>query len=325
MKMTRLQGRVLASGIELVLGPVALEDGGVLLVEARAGRLIHLLPNGERRTVAQVSGRLTGAALGPNGYCYIGSSGGADWRTEKGKADCIHLGADHGGGCIQKVDLGTGVVEALYTHCQGIPLSEPRDIVFDDQDGFWFIDIKKKLNERHASSCLYYAHGDGSSIRRVADDLHATGGLGLSPDGRTLYATEAQTGRLWGYSIGAPGELSQKRRLFAGSGQLMHFPSNNPRHGSLAVEENGNVCIASPVEGGISVFSEQGRLLEFHMTPETCCTDICFGGPNSQTAYITLFSGRQVLAVSWPRPGLNLYKHSVTRHSYEKHPVPLIS
>lgn len=325
MKMTRLQGRILTSELEFPLGPVALEDASVLVVEAQAGRLTRLLPNGERQTLAEVGGRPSGAALGPNGHCYIGNNGGSGWRTERGDTGWVSPVTGDNGGSIQKVDLTTGAVETLYTHCQGIPLHEPRNIVFDDQGGFWFTDSGKRFNDRPVSGYLYYAHGDGSSIRRAPEDLLTTCGLGLSPDGRTLYVTEAQTGRLWCYSINAPGELSQKPWPFPDGGRLMHGPSGDPRFNSLAVEENGNVCVATLVEGGITVFSPQGRLLEFHMIPEACCTNICFGGPNSQTAYITLSRGGRILAVPWPRPGFNLYKRSVTRYRHEKNPMPLIS
>jgi gluconolactonase len=60
------------------------------------------------------------------------------------------------------------------------------------------------------------------------------------------------------------------------------------------------------VRGGISVFSPSGELLEFHEAPEGYCTNICFGGPDMRTAYITLSGYGQLLEMRWPRPGLRL-------------------
>jgi gluconolactonase len=64
--------------------------------------------------------------------------------------------------------------------------------------------------------------------------------------------------------------------------------------------------VATLVHGGISVFSPEGELLEFHEAPEGYCTNICFGGPDRRTAFITLSGHGQLFAAQWPRPGLAL-------------------
>jgi gluconolactonase len=46
--------------------------------------------------------------------------------------------------------------------------------------------------------------------------------------------------------------------------------------------------------------------VEFHEAPEGYCTDICFGGPDMRTAYITLSGTGPPVAVDWPREGLRL-------------------
>ena len=67
-----------------------------------------------------------------------------------------------------------------------------------------------------------------------------------------------------------------------------------------------NICVATLVRGGISVFSPEGELIEFHEAPEGYCTNICFGGPDLRTAFITLSTTGQLVAVPWPEPGLRL-------------------
>jgi gluconolactonase len=89
-------------------------------------------------------------------------------------------------------------------------------------------------------------------------------------------------------------------------GKLIHGLSGYQRFDSLAVEADGSICVATLVRGGISVFSPKGDLLEFHEAPEPYCTNICFGGPEMKTAYITLSGTGRVIAVEWPRPGLAL-------------------
>jgi gluconolactonase len=88
---------------------------------------------------------------------------------------------------------------------------------------------------------------------------------------------------------------------------LVHGLPGYQRFDSLALEESGNICVATLVRGGISVFAPDGKLLEFHEAPEGYCTNICFGGPERRTAYITLSGYGQLFAADWPRAGLRLY------------------
>ena len=40
--------------------------------------------------------------------------------------------------------------------------------------------------------------------------------------------------------------------------------------------------------------------------PDMLSTNICFGGPDLRTAYITLSGSGRLVACDWPRPGLRL-------------------
>jgi hypothetical protein len=104
----------------------------------------------ERRAEGRraVGGGPNGAALGPDGHCYVCNNGGFSWRTDDGFTRPTGEAADYKGGSIQRVNLATGKVETLYTHCDGIALHGPNDIVFDAQGGFWFTDFGKKFADR---------------------------------------------------------------------------------------------------------------------------------------------------------------------------------
>lgn len=302
----KLQGNVLASGLQFPEGPVALPDGSVLVVEIEAGRLTRVLPSGALQVVAELGGGPNGAALGPDGCCYVCNNGGFSWRTDKGFTRPTGPAADYQGGSIQRVDIQTGQVHTLYTHCDGVPLHGPNDIVFDTHGGFWFTDFGKTFEDRIMRGAVYYATMDGRFIRRVAHPVLTPNGVGLSPDGRTLYMTETETSRLWSFPVLGPGQLGYEPWPSPNGGRLVHGLAGFQRFDSLAVEEGGNVCVATLVRGGISVFSPEGELLEFHEAPEGYCTNICFGGEDRRTAFITLFGYGQLLAVRWPRAGLPL-------------------
>lgn len=302
----KLEGRVIATGLAFPEGPVAMPDGSVLVVEIAAGRLTRVQPDGKLQVVAELGGGPNGAALGPDGHCYVCNNGGFSWRTDDGFSRPTGPAADYRGGAIQRVDLASGRVHTLYTHCDGVPLHGPNDIVFDAQGGFWFSDFGKTFEDRILRGAVYYARTDGSFIRRAAHPVLTPNGVGISPDGRLLYVTETETSRLWAYPIVGPGELGREPWPSPNGGKLVYGMPGFQRFDSLALEASGNVCVATLVRGGIAVISPGGELLEFLEAPEGYCTNICFGGADLRTAFITLSGYGQLLAAPWPRPGLRL-------------------
>ena len=75
---------------------------------------------------------------------------------------------------------------------------------------------------------------------------------------------------------------------------------------SLAVDGDGNVCVATLVQPGITVISPDVEVLEKIETDDPLTTNICFGGPDLRTAYITLSGLGKLVSMEWPRPGLGL-------------------
>ena len=77
----------------------------------------------------------------------------------------------------------------------------------------------------------------------------------------------------------------------------------------MAVDGDGNICVATLITGAISVVSPKGELLDQYKVPEPdpFVTNICFGGEGHRTAYITS-SGRGLLySMEWPRDGHPLH------------------
>ena len=305
-KHLRLEGEVIATGLQFPEGPIALPDGSVLVVEIAGGRLVRVSAGGALDVVAELGGGPNGAALGPDGHCYVCNNGGFAWRTDAGFSRPTGPSAGYAGGSIQRVDMQSGAVDTLYTHCEGIALHGPNDIVFDAQGGFWFTDFGKTFEDRMLRGALYYARTDGSFVRRAAHPVLTPNGVGLSPDGGTLYLSETETARLWSYPIVGPGELALEPWPSPNGGRLVHGLPGYQRFDSLAVEAGGNICVATLVRGGISVISPAGELLEFHAAPEGYCTNLCFGGVDRRTAFVTLSGYGQLFAARWPRAGLAL-------------------
>jgi gluconolactonase len=307
----KLELREITTGLRFPEGPIAMPDGSVLVVEIEGARLIRVLPDGTKQVAAELGGGPNGAAVGPDGKCYVCNNGGFNWIHEADGFARPHGRADaYGGGAIQRVDLATGEVEALYTHCGDDPLMGPNDVVFDGKGGFWFTDHGKSYDRLMDRGALFYAAVDGSFIKEVAFPLITPNGVGLSPDGNTLYASETETGRVWSWPILGPGELGKEPWPSPNGGKFIGGPTGYQRFDSMAVEANGNICVATLVNAGISVFSPDGGLIEFHEAPEPYCTNIAFGGPDMKTAYITLSGFGRLVAMDWPRPGLPLIHQS---------------
>ena len=132
--------QILATGLQFPEGPIAMPDGSVLFVEIAAGRLSRCRPNGPVEVVATPGGGPNGAAIGPDGACYVCS--GFIWHTDPNGGIYPHgRAADYAGGRIERIDLATGRVERLYERTERGPLSGPNDIVFDAHGGFWFTDL----------------------------------------------------------------------------------------------------------------------------------------------------------------------------------------
>ncbi len=176
--------KLIADGLKFPEGPIAMPDSSIILVEIARGTLTRITPDGKKEIVAEPGGGPNGAAIGPDGACYICNNGGFEWHDRDGLLFPGDIAKDYSGGRIERVDLKTGKVEKLYTECNGIPLNGPNDIVFDKSGGFWFTDLGKGRGRTQDRGGLYYAKPDGSSIKEVVFPITSPNGVGLSPTRR---------------------------------------------------------------------------------------------------------------------------------------------
>ena len=299
--------REIASGLRFPEGPVVLPDGSLLVVEIAAGTLTRVGQDGKKTVVARPGGGPNGAAIGPDGRLYVTNNGGSfTWHEVAGLTVPGPTPADHRGGRIERVDLDTGRVEVLYDRCDKRPLRGPNDLVFDATGGFWFTDHGTSHERQRDRTGVFYARADGSAIREVLFPLDAPNGIGLSPNGRRLYVAETHTGRVWAWDVPAPGEVARTPGFGPAGGTLLAGLPGFQLLDSLAVEADGNVCVGTLVNGGITVIAPDGATVEHVPLPDPLVTNICFGGPDLRTAYLTLSGTGKLVALAWPRPGLRL-------------------
>ena len=289
---------IVTEGLRFPEGPIAMPDGSVILVEIEAQQLTRILPDGTKKLVAKTGGGPNGAAMGPDGKIYVCNNGGFEYREENGFLTPAGIAKDYVGGSIQRVDPDTGEVETLYNDGDfGCILRGPNDIQFDAHGGFWFTDHGKTdyAKRCHDIVGIFYAKADGSHLEEVIFPSNNPNGIGISPDGNTLMK----------FNITAPGKVAPDAGP-GGPGIPLYRPSGYKFFDSLAMEECGNICVATIGECGISVVSPEGELVEFVPTPDIFTTNICFGGDDMMDAWICLSGSGKLAKTRWKRPGLKL-------------------
>lgn len=298
---------LLATGLEFPEGPVWCADGSVLLVEIERGTITRVAPDGAVSVAAAPGGGPNGLAMGPDGLLYACQNGGCRWREWNGMRLPHGIPESYTGGSIQRFDLTTGAMETLYTHGGEVPLWGPNDLVFDGHGGFWFTDNGKSDGRSKRVTGVFYARTDGSECREAIFPLDGPNGVGLSPDGGTLYVSETPSARLWAFDLAGPGEVALRPGLRGPAGRLLYTAPGVGGFDSLAIEAGGNICLATiglPGDCGISVVDPDGRLVEHVATDDCFTTNIAFGGPDLTTAYVTLGGTGRLVSRPWPRSGL---------------------
>jgi gluconolactonase len=274
-----------------------MRDGSVLVAEIGGGSIARVESDGTIERIAMVRGGPNGAAIGPDGALYVCNNGG--FRNESRIEPCI-----------QRVEMSTGASEILYRECGGVALGAPNDLVFDEAGGFYFTDHIHQ-------GALYYAMPDGSAITRVVAERPHPNGVGLSPDGGVLYWAETSTRQVQRRRIIAPGEVvpadCDVRAFFRPNGAdrfavLAGLPGCHELD-SLAIDSAGSVVVGTLVDSGVSEIRNDGSWVLHQLPPalaDPLVTNVCFGGPDLTTIYITCSRTGRLLRATWHCPGAPL-------------------
>jgi gluconolactonase len=283
-----------------------MDDGSIVVVEIAGPRLSRVLIDGTVEVIAEwddpESAGPNGAAVGPDGHIYVCNNGGFVWSEINGMQFPMDrvTGANQSDsyitGSIDRVDLATGEIVSIYNEFQGDRLCGPNDIVFDESGGFWFTDLGKQRRREVDKGAVYYALPDGSSIERVIDNIDHPNGCGLSPDGQRLFVAQTTTGRLWAYNISEPGALVDDKGVC--------IANTLSSLDSMAIEADGTIVVAA-LRDGLLVVRPDGAY-EFLRVDGPLITNIAFSREGDNVAYITESALGSLIAIEWPRSGLDL-------------------
>ena len=138
----------------------------------------------------------------------------------------------------------------------------------------------------------------------------------LNFNGETVYArrsrvtlvgvADTEGARLWAFEVQGPGKLKPKAEFAAHSGRIIAGLPGPARFDSLAVMASGNITVATLNTGMITEISPSGDIVRSVQVPDIYPTNICFGGADMRTAFVTLSDSGRLGVMRWPEPGLKL-------------------
>ena len=169
-------------------------------------------------------------------------------------------------------------VTVLVNDFQGKRLNGPNDLWVDPRGGIYFTDpyyqrdywahTEKEIdNER-----VYYLSPDRKKLTPVITDLVQPNGIVGTADGKQLYVADIGDKKTYVYQMNEDGSLSDKQ-LFTDMGS-----------DGLTLDNKGNVYLTGQ---GVTVFNKQGEKIEHIDVDEGWTANVCFGGQDRKTLFIT--------------------------------------
>lgn len=161
--------------------------------------------------------------------------------------------ADSGNRGLALVDMRTKRKTMLCTHYQGRRLNSPNDLVLARDGAIYFTDLGAGLinaGYRELDFTGVFRLGPDNALSLVTDSVTGPNGIGLSPDGRTLYVTERARGWV-AFDLDARGAVTNRRYFVATAVAGVGGADG------LRIDADGNMWTTT--SNGIAVFNPQGE------------------------------------------------------------------
>ncbi|MBC7817518.1 MAG: SMP-30/gluconolactonase/LRE family protein [Planctomycetaceae bacterium] len=194
--------------------------------------------------------------------------------------------ADYVNHNVLKVDMATKYV-SVFAHQDG--MNQPNDLAIGPDEVLWASDP----NWGKSTGQLWRIDRTGK-VTQVAADMGTTNGIEVSPDGKTLYVNESVQRGIWAFTIVDDG-LKDKRLL-------KQFPD----HGfdGMRCDVDGNLYVTRYGKGTVAIVSPKGEVLRDIDVLGKSPSNLCFGGPDGRTVYVTEVEHTRLVKFRVERPGL---------------------
>jgi len=260
---------IFKSGVDLVKlsgefsfteGPTADKAGNVYFTDQPNDRIMIWSTKGELSTFMQPSGRSNGMFFDNHGTLWSCADEKSEiWIIEPGKKP-----------------------EVIALEYEGRRMNGPNDLWVSPEGNIFLTDsFYKRPWWKHSEmtqekQCVYFLSSDRKIFKRVEEELLQPNGIVGTPDGKRLYVADIKANLTWSYNINADGSLGDKK-LFCELGS-----------DGMTIDSKGNIYLTGR---GVTVFDKNGKKLGNITVPESWSGNVCFGGKNRKTLFITASKG----------------------------------
>ncbi|MBN1417447.1 MAG: SMP-30/gluconolactonase/LRE family protein [Planctomycetes bacterium] len=256
----------LAGGFKFTEGPAADAEGNVFFTDQPNDRILKWSIDGKLSTFLQPCGRSNGLYFDRDGNLLAC----ADEKNELWSID------------------PKGAAKVLVKEYEGKLLNGPNDLWVRPDGGIYFTDpfykrdYWKRGPAEQDAQCVYFLAPDRKKLVRVASDLKQPNGIIGTPDGKILYVADIGGSKTYAYAIRGDGSLAEKR-LFCEMGS-----------DGMTMDEEGDVYLTGR---GVTVFDREGKRIARIDVPERWTANVCFGGKDRKTLFITASTGLYGIAM----------------------------
>ncbi len=194
--------------------------------------------------------------------------------------------ADYAKHNVLKIDPKTKAISVL---AHDNTMNQPNDIALMKSGRIYASDPDWKNSKGQV-----WVVEPGGTIRKVAADMGTTNGIEVSPDEKTLYVNESVQRNVWAFSIQKDGSLTGKRLVI----QFPDFGMDGMR-----CDVDGNLYITRHGKGTVAVLSPSGKVLREIKVLGQNPSNLCFGGPDGRTVYVTEVEHTRLVEFRVNRPG----------------------
>ena len=246
----------LSGGFQFTEGPTADHSGNVFFVDQPNNRILEWSTAGKLSVFLEPSGRANGMYFDAHDNLIACADEHNElWSIAPDKK-----------------------VTVLAKDFQGHYLNGPNDVWVAPDGGMYFTDpFYRRSWWNHTTMSLtneevFHLAADRKTLTRVTDDLKQPNGIIGSPDGKKLFVSDIRAGETWRYDLQPDGSLTNKT-FFCKLGS-----------DGMTLDTEGNLYLTGR---GVTVFDATGKRIDHIDVPEKWSANVCFGGTNHQTLFIT--------------------------------------
>ena len=181
-------------------------------------------------------------------------------------------------------------VTVLLNNFNALHFNGPNDLWIDNKDGIYFTDpyYQRPYWTRNTPDLkgekVYYLPKGKKQAVAVAEDLLQPNGIVGTPDGNYLYVADIKDNKTYRYIINKNGNLQDKTLLI--------------QQGSdgMTLDEKGNIYLTG--NGGVTVYTKEGKKLLLIPVPSKWTANVCFGGKDRKTLFITASESVYIIAMN---------------------------